>query len=266
MEEIKNIANDIALDVMDTPVLETPLTPEESVAVKGLMEAGVFYGQNHSRTNPKMNQYILTSKGNVEIIDLAKTLKALVKAQNMIKEKMLAGEQIILVGTTPAGKELVKGLGDKLGVSSVTERWLGGTLTNFKTISDRVNYFKKLKADAASGALDKYTKKERVDFNREINKLNRFFSGIESLDKLPGLIIIFGLKGNETPALEAKKIGIKSIAFMNTGSNPDAVNLAIPGNDSNPKSLVALAAYIEKAILEAKQELAKKVIVSAPSN
>jgi small subunit ribosomal protein S2 len=267
MEETKNIAGDTALDAVDAPVSEIPLTPEESVEVRALMEAGVFYGQNHSRTNPKMNEYILTSKGGVEIIDLAKTLKALVKSQQLIREKILAGEEVVLVGTTPAGKGLVKALGEKLNVPNVTERWLGGTLTNFKTISDRIRYFKKLKADAESGALDKYTKKERVDFNREIGKLTRFFSGIESLEKLPGLVVIFGLSGNETPAREAKKIGIKSIAFMNTASNPDAVSLAVPGNESNPKSLAILATYVEKAIFEAKQDLAKKAAaVPAPAN
>jgi small subunit ribosomal protein S2 len=267
MEETKNIAIDAALDLVDAPVSETPLTPEETAAVKELMEAGVFYGQSHSRTNPKMNGYILTSKGGVEIIDLAKTLKALIKAQELIKDKILAGEEVVLVGTTPAGKGIVKELGEKLNVPHVTERWLGGTLTNFKTISDRIHYFKKLKTDAESGALDKYTKKERVEFNREIGKLNRFFSGIESLEKLPGLVIIFGLSGNETPALEAKKIGIKSIAFMNTGSNPDAVSLAIPANETNPKSLAMLATYIEKAVAEAKQDLAKKAaVVPPPSN
>ncbi len=266
MEDTKNIANDSALDVIDAPVSEIPLTPEESAEVKALMEAGVFYGQSHSRTNPKMNEYILTSKGGVEIIDLAKTLKALVKAQKMIREKVLAGEDIVLVGTTPAGKGLVKELGERLKVPYVSERWLGGTLTNFKTISDRVRYFKKLRADAESGVLDKYTKKERVDFNREISKLNRFFSGIESLEKLPGLVVIFSLNGNETPALEAKKIGIKSIALMNTSSNPDAVSLAVPGNESNPKSLAMFATYVEKAIIEARQDLAKKAATPVAAN
>lgn len=267
MEETKDIAIDSGLDAVDAPVSEIPLTPEETTAVNGLMEAGVFYGQSHSRTNPKMNQYILTSKGGVEIIDLVKTLKALVKAQELIKEKILAGEEVILVGTTPAGKGLVKMLGEKLKVHYVTERWLGGTLTNFKTISDRIHYFKKLRSDNETGVLDKYTKKERVEFNREIGKLNRFFSGVELMEKLPGLVIIFGLNGNETPALEAKKIGIKSIAFMNTASNPDAVTLAIPGNESNPKSLAMLGTYIDEAISEAKQELAKKAqVVAAPSN
>lgn len=263
MAEDKNIAVDSSLDVIDAPVSETPLTPEEVAAVKELMDAGVFYGQSHSRTNPKMNEYILTSKGGVEIIDLAKTLKALVAAQKLIRDKILAGEEVIIVGTTPAGKNLVKKLGEKLKVAHVTERWLGGTLTNFKTISDRVRYFKKLKADAESGALDKYTKKERVDFNREINKLNKFFSGIESLEKLPGLVIIFGLSGNETPAREAKKMGIKSIAFMNTASNPDAVSLPIPGNESNPRSLEMLSTYIEKAISDAKHEFEKKRTLEA---
>ncbi|MCL5224236.1 MAG: 30S ribosomal protein S2 [Patescibacteria group bacterium] len=266
MEGDKDFVGDIALDAVDAPVSEVQLTPEESAEVDRLVEGGVFYGQNHSRTNPKMGQYILTSKGGVEIIDLTKTLKALTEAQELIREKVLAGEEVVLVGTTPAGKGLVKKLGEELKLSNVTERWLGGTLTNFKTLSDRIRYFKKLKADAESGALDKYTKKERVDFNREIGKLTRFFGGIEQLGKLPGLVIIFGLSGNETPAREARKTGVKSIAIVSTASDPDMVDIAIPGNESNPKSLEVLATYLEKAISVAKQELADKANLATASN
>lgn len=260
--ETKNIG-DIATEAAEAAVLETPLTPEERAEIQSLIDAGVFYGQSHARTNPKMSPYILTSKGGVEIIDLAETLRALKNATEVIRTKLASGGEVIIVGTTPAGKSIVRALGEKLGVSYVAERWLGGTITNFKTISERVRYFKKLKADAESGALDKYTKKERVDFNREIGKLTKFFSGIESMDKLPAVVVIFGLGGNMTPALEARKSGITSIAFVNTASDPDEVDCPIPANDRNPRSLELLATYVEKAILEGKAEKAKLAAVVA---
>ena len=255
--ETKNIG-DTAIEAAETAVLETPPTPEEKAEMQSLIDAGVFYGQSHARTNPKMNPYILTSKGGVEIIDLAETIRALREAGEIIRTKLATGGEVIIAGTTPAGKSIVRALGEKLGVHYVAERWLGGTITNFKTISDRVRYFKKLKVDAESGALDKYTKKERVNFNREIKKLTRFFSGVESMDKLPAVVVIFGLGGNMTPALEAKKSGVTSIAFVNTAADPDEVSCPIPANDRSPKSLELLATYIEKAVSEGKDERIKQ--------
>ena len=262
MSKEKNNINDAAIEAAETAVLETPLTPEEKAETQLFIDANVFYGQSHSRTNPKMNKYILTSKGGMEIIDLAETMRAIREAGEIIKNTIAAGGEVVIAGTTPAGKPIVRALGDKVGVSYVSERWLGGTITNFKTISDRIRYFKKLKADNESGALDKYTKKERVNFNREIAKLTRFFSGIESMDRLPALVIIFGLGGNITPALEARKSKIPSIAFVNTAADPDSVDLAIPVNDRNSESLKFLATYIEKAILAGKAERAKTVVAS----
>ncbi len=249
---------DAGIEAAEAVVSEAPLSPEEKAELQTLIEAGVFYGQSHSRTNPKMNPYILTSKGGMEIIDLAETLRALREAHELIKNEIVKGGEVILAGTTPASKSIVRALGDKLAVPYMSERWLGGTITNFKTLSERIRYFKKLKTDAVSGALDKYTKKERVDFNREIAKLTRFFSGIEFMDKLPAVVVVFGLGGNLTPALEAKKSGIKSIAFVNTAAEPEMVDLPIPANDRSPKSLELLATYIEKAILDGKAERAKR--------
>jgi small subunit ribosomal protein S2 len=257
--EVKNAASETSLGAGEAPALEAALSTEESAELQALMEAGVFYGQSHSRTNPKMSRYVLTSKGGVEVLDLISTLRALQEAQKLIRDKVAVGGEVILVGTTPAAKATVRALGEELKVPYVAERWLGGTLTNFKTIVERIRYFKKLKADIESGALDKYTKKERVNFNREIGKLTRFFSGIESVDKLPGIVVVFGLGGNEIAALEARKTGVASVAFVNTAADPDLVSCPIPANDRSPESLKLLATYIEKAILEGKEERAKQV-------
>jgi small subunit ribosomal protein S2 len=262
--EAKNIG-DTAVDIetAEAAASETPLTQEEKAEIQSLIEAGVFYGQSHARTNPKMKPYILTSKGGVEVINLAETIIALHEACAIIKAKLAAGGEAIIVGTTPAGKSIVRALGEKLGVPYVAERWLGGTITNFKVINNRIRYFRKLKADAESGALDKYTKKERVNFNREINKLTKLFSGIESMDKLPAVVIIFGLGGkNMTPAREAKRSGITSVAFVNTAADPDYVDYPIPANDRSQKSLELLATYIENAIKEGKAEHARQAVAA----
>ena len=165
---------------------------------------------------------------------------------------------ILFVGTSPAAKSVLRGVAERLESPFVTERWLGGTLTNFKTITSRINYFKKLKDDEETGELEKYTKKEQLKMNKELAKLEKLFGGIENLDRMPSLLFIADLVKNEYAAREAKQKGIPIVAFLNTDADPKLVDYPIPANDRNAKSIKLLMEYLEKAANEGKVQAAMK--------
>lgn len=230
------------------------LTREDESMVRVMMEAGLFYGLSRTKTNPKMKPYLSSTKSGIEIINLVQTLKSLDIASKVIKEKIKAEGLLLVVGTTPAVKVSVKEMGKKLGISYTTERWLGGTLTNFKTITARVQYLKKLRSDKESGKLEKYTKKERLNIEREMAKLEKFFSGLETMDKMPAAIIIFDLQSHGLVAKEARRMKVTSIAISNTSSDPEEVDYPIVSNDRNPKSIDFIVSYLSKAIEDGRKE------------
>jgi len=242
---------------------EPVINSESKLALRNMMEVGLFYGLSKSRTNPKTKPYIASTKSGIEIIDLRKMLESVKKASEFLKEKIKNGGLPLLVGTTPSVKKTVNELGKKLSVPYVTERWLGGTLTNFKSISARIEELKKLKQDKESGNLDKYTKKERLLIDKRMEKLDKFFSGLQTMNKLPDVVVIFDLKNHEIVARETKKLGIKSIAVLNTNADPELVSYPVVANDRNPKSIEFLATFIEKAIEEGKKEAQKITIEKA---
>ncbi len=254
MEKTKEILDINSTE--ETVVQEVVLTPSDEARLKSMMENGLFYGLSKARTNPKMKPYIASAKAGVQIIDLLKTMEILDKSLKFIKDKIKAGGLVLFVGVTPASKSIVKSTAEKLGMPYVAERWLGGTLTNFKTISERINHMKKLRSDKESGALEKYTKKERLEFDRELERLLKLFGGIELLERLPAAVVIFDLKNSEIAANEAKRMNIPAIAFLNTNANPDLVAYPVPVNDKNIKSIEFLMSAIEVSVLEAKKEKA----------
>ena len=233
------------------------ITLQEEAVLKTMMEAGIFYGLSRSKTNPKVKPYLSTTKSGVEIINLLETLKSLNEAAAVLKEKVSHGTLPLIVGTTPAVKAIVKEMAHRLNLPYTTERWLGGTLTNFKTILARVNYMKKLEGDKLTGKLEKYTKKERLNIEREMAKLNRLFSGLELMEKLPGVVVIFDLKNHEVVAAETKRMKIPTIAVSNTNGDPDIVDHPIISNDKNPESIRFIAEYLSKAIEDGREEALK---------
>lgn len=239
--------------VGETPEMPA-LTPEETSMVKTMMEAGLFYGLSRSKTNPKMKRYLSSSKSGIEIINLVETLKSLQNASRVLKEKIKAGGLPLIVGTMPAVKASVKELGTRFGIPYITERWLGGTLTNFKTILSRIQYLKKLRSDKESGKLEKYTKKEKLNIEREMEKLDKLFSGLENMEKVPAVVVIFDLKDHEVVAREAKRMKVTSIAVSNTNADPEGVDYPIVSNDRNPQSVEFIASYLGKVIEEGKKE------------
>ncbi|MDP3953219.1 MAG: 30S ribosomal protein S2, partial [bacterium] len=203
--------------VVDPKLVEpSVLTPEETESIKNMMDIGVFYGRSKARTNPKMRKYILTNRSGFSVIDLQKTMVALERAAKMVEEAVAQKETILLVGVSPSVKGAIEKVAKETDMPYVTQRWLGGTLTNFETISKRINHLKKLKQEKAEGEWDKYTKKEQLDLDKELAKLQRLFGGIETLVSLPKLVFVADVASNQIPTKEARELGIPVIGIINT--------------------------------------------------
>jgi len=246
----------------DIQITSTPLVDEKSFVdpaiLEALVKAGVLYGSKKSKTHPRMQKYIFTTRNGIEIIDVVQTLDLLAKAEEFLKTVVAKGGSIVFVGTTPAAKGSVEALAKKFGYPYVTERWLGGTLTNFKTIHDRLQYYLKLKTDRETGRLEKYTKKERFQFDKEIERLTVLFGGLENFTRLPDALFVVGATSHDTALRETKRSKIPVVALMSSDADPDQVNYPIPGNDKARSSIVWVLNHIEKALEEAKMNLKAK--------
>jgi small subunit ribosomal protein S2 len=216
------------------------------LSVEEMEKAGVNFGHKVSKLHPKMKQYVSSVKNNAHIFDLEKTQKEFEKALALISKIVAESKTIVFVGTKIQLKAIIQTGAEECGVPYVTERWLGGTFTNFETIQKRVSYFKDLEKKKASGELEKYTKRERLDFDREIAKLKVKFEGVRNMSKLPDAVIIFGLDKDITAAREAKRKGIKIIAIVDSNVNPDIVDYPIPANDD----AISAVRYIIDRVVE----------------
>lgn len=228
------------------------LSPEETEMVKEMMDLGVFYGSSKARTNPKMRKYILTNRSGFSVIDLEKTLEGLKKTSVAIEGVVMNGGVVLLVGIAPSVKGAIKQMAEELDLPYVATRWLGGTLTNFETISKRINHLKKLKEEKASGDWSKYTKKEQLDLEKELTKLTRLFGGLEKMNKLPQMVFVADISSNVTPAKEAKSLGISIAGIINTDANPKLVDYGIAANERNAKSAEFILEKVKNVISEAK--------------
>ena len=215
-----------------------------------MIDAGVFYGRKKSKTNPKMKRFIIATRGGIEIIDLQKTAEGLEKALGFIKEKMRNNGLPLIVGTAPAAEEPVKALAGEFSLPYVTLRWVGGTITNFKIISHRVEHLKKLRTDLASGLLEKYTKKERLEMEREVKRLEELMGGLETMPREPDFMIIIDPNAHETAVHEARVKRIPVVALANIDANPDEIDYLVPGNDKARMSISWFLAAVQKAIKE----------------
>jgi len=221
--------------------------------VDEMAEAGVNLGHKVSKFHPKMKPYVSGIKNNVQIFDLEKTQKELEKALAFVSKIVSEEKTIIFVGTKIQLKSIVRQAAEEAGIPYVTERWLGGTFTNFETIQKRVNYFKDLEKKRETGELEKYTKKERLDFDREIAKLKIKFEGIRNMPKLPDAVVIFGIDKDITAAREAKKKGIKIVAIVDTNVNPDIADYPIPANDDAISAVSYIIDKVKETIINSKQ-------------
>ncbi len=223
-----------------------------NLSVEEMEKAGVNFGHKVSRLHPKMKSYVSGVKNSANTFDLEKTKKELEKALAFVSKIVSEGKAIVFVGTKIQLKAIIKDAAEECGVPYVTERWLGGTFTNFETIQKRVNYFKDLEKKRETGGLEKYTKRERLDFDREIAKLKIKFEGVRNMSKLPDAVFIFGLDKDITCAREAKRKGIKIISIVDTNVNPDIVDYMIPANDDAISSVRYIIDKVKETIQNSK--------------
>ena len=219
-----------------------------------MMKAGVHLGHRVSRLHPKMKDYIFGVRNTIHIIDLEKTVIEFEKALNFIKELVEKQGTILLVGAKTPLKKLVKETAIECNIPYVNERWLGGTFTNFKVILKRIKYFRELERKQKEGELDKYTKKERVDFDKELKKLELKFGGIKNLDKIPEAVFVCDVRKDILAVKEARAKGVKIIAIVDTNVDPNLVDYAIPANDDAITSVRYILEKVKQVILSSKSK------------
>ena len=219
------------------------------VSVQELLESGVHFGHRVSRWNPKMEQYIFGKRNLIHIIDLRQTLKGLIRAQNFLLRLAGDGREVLFVGTKRQAKAVVEAEARRSGMPYVTERWLGGTLTNFETITRRLERLEELEKmeDEASTVL--FTKKELARFNREKRKLLRNLEGIRHMKRLPGVVLIVDPRREHIAVLEAYKLGIPTICLIDTDSDPELIDIPIPGNDDAMRSIQVILHKLTESIM-----------------
>ncbi len=223
------------------------------VSMKQLLEAGVHFGHQTRRWNPKMAPYIFTERNGIYIIDLQKTVRKLEDAYMFVRDLSAKGETVLFVGTKKQAQESVKEEAERAGAYYVNARWLGGMMTNFRTIRGRIARLAQLKQMSEDGTFDLLPKKEVIKFNREIEKLEKFLGGIKDMKKLPGALFIVDPRKEKIAVSEAKKLGIPVVAIVDTNCDPDDVDYVIPGNDDAIRAVKLITATMANAILEGRQ-------------
>ena len=223
------------------------------VSMKQLLEAGVHFGHQTRRWNPKMAEYIFTERNGIYIIDLQKTVKKLEEAYMFIREIAADGGEILFVGTKKQAQSSVKEEAERCGMPFVNARWLGGMLTNFNTIQKRIKRLAQLKTMEADGTFDLLPKKEVTKLNLEIEKLEKFMGGITEMKKQPAAMFIVDPRKERIAVLEAKKLGIPIVAIVDTNCDPDEVDYVIPGNDDAIRAVKLIAGAMADAIIEGRQ-------------
>jgi len=213
-----------------------------------MFAAGVHFGHKKSNRNPKMEPYIYGLRNNIHIIDLEKTMEGLQSALEFIKDVVEKGGKILFVGIRPQCQVIIEETAKNCKMPYVSLRWIGGLLTNFKTIRKRIEHFINLEKQRDGGELKKYTKKEQNKFDAEIEKLKRNYNGLRDLDKMPEAILVLGAKGHPTPIREAQKKKIPIIALVDTDSDPSPIDYVIPSNDEAISALTFMLKKIEEII------------------
>jgi small subunit ribosomal protein S2 len=226
----------------------------KDITLLELMKSGAHFGHTTSRWNPKMKPYIFTTRNNIHILDLEQTKSGLEKAAKFAKETTGRGGTILFVGTKRQSKEILKKAALAAGMPFVNVRWLGGTFTNFKTIQKTIRKMEKLESLKASGELEnKYTKKERLLIEREIEKMRKLFEGVQSMKKLPDAIFVTDVKHDAIAVKEAQMSKVKIIGLVDTNCSPEGIDYIIPCNDDATKTIDLVCSYISEAITEGRQ-------------
>ena len=221
--------------------------------MKQLLEAGVHFGHQTRRWNPKMAEYIFTERNGIYIIDLQKTVKKVEEAYMFIRDVAEAGDSVLFVGTKKQAQESIKEEAERVGMYYVNSRWLGGMLTNFATIKTRIERLAQLRKMVEDGTFNLLPKKEVVKLNLEIEKLEKYLGGIKEMKKLPGALFIVDPRKERNAVAEARKLHIPIVAIVDTNCDPDEIDYVIPGNDDAIRAVKLIAGIMANAILEGKQ-------------
>ena len=223
------------------------------ISMKQLLEAGVHFGHQTRRWNPKMAPYIFTERNGIYIIDLQKTVKKVEECYNFLRDVAARGENILFVGTKKQAQEAMREEALRCNMFYVNERWLGGMLTNFKTIQTRINRLRKLEAMEADGTFDVLPKKEVIGLRLEMEKLTKYLGGIKDMKKLPGALFIVDPRKENIAVLEARKLNIPIVATVDTNCDPDVIKQKITKNDDTIRAVKLLTAKMADAVLEGRQ-------------
>ena len=223
------------------------------VAMKQLLEAGVHFGHQTRRWDPRMAEYIFQARNGIHIIDLQKASKKIDEAYEFIKEQVEEGKTVLFVGTKKQAQECMKEAAIKSGMYYVDQRWLGGMLTNFDTIQKRIQRLKELETMEQDGTFDVLPKKEVIILKKEMEKLERNLGGIKDMNELPGVIFLVDPKKERIAVLEAKKLGIPTVGIVDTNCNPEDLDYPIPGNDDAIRAVKLIADVMANAVIEGKQ-------------
>ncbi|KKM11813.1 30S ribosomal protein S2 [Clostridiales bacterium PH28_bin88] len=223
------------------------------ITMKQLLEAGVHFGHQTRRWNPKMAPYIFTERNGIYIIDLQKTVRKVEEAYNFVRDIVGQGQKVLFVGTKKQAQESVREEAERCGMFYVNERWLGGMLTNFQTIRQRVNRLRELERMEADGVFEVLPKKEVAQLLNEREKLQRFLGGIKDMVQLPGVLFIIDPRKERIAVAEARRLGIPIVAIVDTNCDPDEVDYVIPGNDDAIRAVKLLTGKIADAVIEGTQ-------------
>lgn len=220
------------------------------VTIKQLLEAGVHFGHQTRRWNPKMKPFIFAERNGIHIIDLQKTMICMEKAYEVVRDVSGNGGKVLFVGTKKQAYEVIKAEAERCNMPYVNQRWLGGLLTNFQTVRRSIEKLKELRSARDSGLWEAYTKRERSHLEIKLNKLEKYVGGIENLDRLPDLLFIIDTKKEENAVREARKLGIPIVGVVDTNGDPEEIDYPIPGNDDAIRAIKLYCSKIADAILE----------------
>ena len=223
------------------------------ITMKQLLEAGVHFGHQTRKWNPKMKPYIFAARHDIHIIDLEKTAKLIEEAYSFVVESVKAGKKVLFVGTKKQAQDAIKEEAERCGQYYINSRWLGGTLTNFKTIRGRIDYLEKLERMEASGEFELLPKKEVLGLKKEMEKLQTNLGGIKTMHRLPGVMFVVDPHHEDIAVAEARKLNIPIVAITDTNCDPDLIDYVIPGNDDAIRAVKLISSVIANAVIEANQ-------------
>src|SRR5215207_5388012 len=228
------------------------MAQSQAELVKALVDAGVHFGHRVSRWNPKMHPYIHGKRNMIHLIDIKETVKGLLLAKRLVQQTVASGKDVLIVGTKRQARDVIEAEAQRAGMHYVSERWLGGTLTNFRTIRARLNRLDELEKLWQTGQIETYSKKMKSTLQREMDKIKANLSGIRRMERMPGIMFLVDTRREHIAVKEAKKLGVTTVALIDTDSDPDLIDLPIPGNDDAMRAIEIIVRELADAIIEAK--------------